>query len=349
MPTRSDISSRPSHLKRPSVVVAGSGRSGTTWLATAFSECRRAVPLFEPLNRDRVPSVPVAADFPAFPGIYLPAGEEHPVWRDYFRQVLDGQIRNRWTRQDWKCDPLPDVRWGLAKRLSGRWAKTRYDLRAARRRLLVVKIIRGNLLLGWLAATFPVRGLVVVRHPCAVVASRLRHGWPSDLSGIDRQPKLMRDLPAGYSDMIRRAGGEVDRMTVLWCLENRAALAAAAAQRLSVVSYEWIAAGKNDDRCLERFGELSRQFGLVETGRSRQAVLRWHSSPAGRDGRRAPWHAGLGERRGRQVLDLCRQFGLQMYGEDSLRCELDHSPSPLRGNALNGPTGAPLITRGVVG
>jgi hypothetical protein len=241
-----------------------------------------------------------------------------------------------------------DVRWDLAKRLSGRWAKTRYDLRAARSSVLVVKIIRGNLLLGWLAATFPVRGLVVVRHPCAVVASRLRHGWPSGLSGIDRQPDLIRDLPAGHSDMIRRAGDEVDRMTVLWCLENRAALAAAAAQRFSVVSYEWLAAGKNDDRSLERFGELIRQFGLVETNRSRRAVLRWHSSPAGRDGRRTPWHAGLGERRGRKVLDLCRQFGLQMYGDDPLRCELFHSPLPLRDNGLNGTTGAPLITQGVV-
>ena len=47
-----------------------------------------------------------------------------------------------------------------------------------------MKIIRGNLLLAWLVRNFEFPVLYLLRHPCAVVASRLRWNWPCDLDGV---------------------------------------------------------------------------------------------------------------------------------------------------------------------
>ena len=96
--------------------MAGSGRSGTTWVGNVLASCRGGVPVFEPLKRSRCPAVPLSAEAAEFPGRYLRLNAAHEDWRRYFEQVLSGRIANIWTRQDWTRVP----QWAEGKPLLGR-------------------------------------------------------------------------------------------------------------------------------------------------------------------------------------------------------------------------------------
>lgn len=72
----------------------------------------------------------------------------------------------------------------------------------------------------WLAATFDMRVLVMIRHPAAFAASIRRRGWRHRFADFLEQPLLMRDLLAPYADAIQAASDHrpdiVDEAVLLW-------------------------------------------------------------------------------------------------------------------------------------
>src|SRR5205823_2027901 len=98
------------------VFVAGSGRSGTTWLAQLVNADNSFRVIFEPFN-PRL-GVPDAAALPA----YVPPEADGKALRQAFEPILLGKRGNRWTGQ--------------------------YNLRILSRRRLI-KDIHSNLRLGW--------------------------------------------------------------------------------------------------------------------------------------------------------------------------------------------------------
>jgi hypothetical protein len=99
----------------------------------------------------------------------------------------------------------------------------------ATRSRLVVKFCRLNRMLHWFCRQFDVRGPVfIVRHPCAVVASMLRHGaWDEgDLHGPDRKdhalhaealPDTLRDV---FGPVLERVETQVGALATMWCLDH---------------------------------------------------------------------------------------------------------------------------------
>jgi hypothetical protein len=84
-------------------------------------------------------------------------------------------------------------------------------------------------MLHWFCRQFDVRGPVfIVRHPCAVVASMLRHGaWDEgDLHGHDREdhalhagalPDPLRDV---FGPILERIETQVEALATMWCLDH---------------------------------------------------------------------------------------------------------------------------------
>jgi hypothetical protein len=154
------------------VVVAGVARSGTTWLAELVATLPGYKLMGEPpaYGLDRPDHVPM----------HQPPGSQNDELRSYLRDVMEGRQPGGW-RLDTDSRMQRIVRHG-------------------RRRRMVTKFIHGNRLLQWLAGTFDIGGIVlIVRHPCAVVASMQKYGaWyyatPTDASpGLEQIEKGLPD------------------------------------------------------------------------------------------------------------------------------------------------------------
>jgi hypothetical protein len=114
-----------------------------------------------------------------------------------------------------------------------------------RRRL--VKAVRCNLMLAWLADLRPEMPMaLVIRHPLAVARSWLKLGWGtdpdetgSDFAVISSQERLLRDYPViGEALDVVDPASFLDRMTFLWCIEHFVPLQQFADRPLCTVFYE---------------------------------------------------------------------------------------------------------------
>jgi len=170
------------------VVLAGSGRSGTTWLANILAANPNFMVSFEPFDRRRVPQ---AAPLPLRP--YVRPDEDYPQWEPYIRSVLNGSLQNEWVN-----------------RLINRpWAWR-----------LLVKKIRGTMILGWPEHIFGCHIVFIIRHPCAIVLSRIRSECETHIDELLDQPQLVGDYLEPHLDTIQNANSEVEKHALMWCIEN---------------------------------------------------------------------------------------------------------------------------------
>lgn len=99
-------------------------------------------------------------------------------------------------------------------------------------------------MLGWLARTFDLRIVLLVRHPCATVASQLNRKWGTKRNVMEvllRQPELVQDHLQDDLERLTTVvlDTPVKQLAARWALENRIALEMAARDdRVLPVAYE---------------------------------------------------------------------------------------------------------------
>ena len=194
---------------RKSIVVAGTARSGTTWLGDLIASQIPSRILFEPFNPELV------SDYRRFHYFqYMRPGTENPEFYAFAQKVFTGEIRNRWiNRQNERI--FSQIR--------------------------LVKEIRANLALKWLHDHFPeVLVVFLIRHPCAVVSSRMELGWATDLDIMPllSQPELIEDHLLPYMDLIYRAKSMEEKHTIIWCVSNLVPLKQFDPGEVKIVYYE---------------------------------------------------------------------------------------------------------------
>lgn len=207
----------------PPILLVGSGRSGTTWLAEVIDHDRRHRLLFEPLHGRKVAEV---AHF-VFHSQYLPAACRDPRFVDPLRAILRGDVHHPWVNR--RRGP-PGAR-------------------------LLIKTIRTHLMLGWLQAHAPAAPLVfLLRHPCAVAASRVQLGWGTHLEEMLGQPDLVARYLAPVEARLRGLTDPFLQHVATWAIENAVALEQLR-QPVHVVHYEHLCADFGD--------ELARLFAFI--------------------------------------------------------------------------------------
>lgn len=236
------------------VLVAGAGRSGTTWLGELLCHRARMQEIFEPLlpfwSEDVRTLTGWRADNPTFEMIYLRPHEAYAGWHSYLYRVLTGRVRNYWTDANRTC-----------------WFPTRY----------LVKEIRMNLMLGFIAHHFRPKIVFILRNPIDVVASRLALGWRVDLNDAFTQETLMADHLAPWMDQLRAVSDPVEQHAAWWAVENLVALRQLADYAHEVVVYEVLAedpvrvttalrnrlgiGGETDPTCAERPSRMAAKSG----------------------------------------------------------------------------------------
>jgi hypothetical protein len=312
------------------IFVVGSGRSGTTWIGDSIASCAGCLPVFEPMHPGYVAGAPRWGRHGGLPGPYLRAEDSHTDWMSFFDDLLAGRISNHWTRQDWTRVPELLTRWPLLERIGYRLARIPYQYRQRGARRYIIKEIRANLMLDWLGKHVDAQIVYLIRHPCAVIGSRMRLNapdWEADLEEIICQSRLVRDFLEPYRPLIDPTASPMRRQAILWCVENLVPISQAAAKDWLVFCYEEFLSDPD-----ETFNRLFRGLGLETTSGTERARDRVVSSPSPRSHTPKPWHAPLTEVEGNEVLQICEEFGLRLYGRQrmplySIRDPVDSTPS----------------------
>ena len=173
--------------------VAGTGRSGTTWLVDLLDADRSHRVIFEPFTPQ-----------------YGALGE---------RRIP------RYVRPSTRDDELTEVvgRILLARFKSTQWTARGNDRLVSRRR--IIKDVQSNLRLGWMRENFPHFPIVlIIRHPCAVAASRQRLKDVRSVERILEDPLLVEDHLAPYMESLRGLESPFDNEIARWCIETRVPL-----------------------------------------------------------------------------------------------------------------------------
>jgi hypothetical protein len=242
-------------------LVCGMGRSGTTWVAQLINHEHRYRVMFEPFFPARVPE---ASPFQYIQ--YLRPDANDPAQLEAARQILAGRIRNEHVDQD-------NRGFVFLRR--------------------IIKEIRCNLMLRWLAGVAPrMRIVLVVRHPLAVAASWLRLQWGTEAMGtrsdfdiLTSQSTLLEDFPE-LRDLAAQVNARdpFERILFEWCAFHVVPLRQFTQGEPFMVHYERLL--RSDGLELERL--LAHVGGRVHPRKLQSAMARPSTTSSPR--------AGAGER-----------------------------------------------------
>jgi len=276
---------------RRSILVAGTARSGTTWLGDLIATQIPSRILFEPFNPDLV------SDYRRFRYFqYMRPGTENSEFHAFAQKVFTGEIRNRWIDSQ-------------NERIISRFR--------------LVKEIRANLALKWLHDNFPeIPILFIMRHPCAVVLSRMELGWATDhdIEPFLSQPQLMEDFLGPYSDLIRSARSSEEKHAVIWSVSNLVPLKQFSSEELRVVYYENLCT-QPEIELPGIFEAIGYQYsGLVVTSRNQPSqTTRSASAVVAGTNKIENWKNKLSRSQIDNVLRVVQAFGLgHMYDDSTL-------------------------------
>jgi hypothetical protein len=191
------------------ILVAGAGRSGSTWLAEIIGSQLSCRLMFEPFHSRLVEGYNRFEYFQ-----YMRPSEESEPLRSFVESVFSGQIRNPWIDK-------------YVERLSPQYR--------------LIKEIRACLFLRWIHDRFrEVPILFIVRHPCAVVASRMALGWATDgdIEPFLNQAKLVEDHLVDRLALIKNARREEEKHAIVWSVSNLVPMRQFDDTGLSIIYYE---------------------------------------------------------------------------------------------------------------
>jgi len=281
------------HDYRDVVFVAGSARSGTTWLSNIINYKNEYRYVFEPFRKSKVAICRGFRDRQ-----YLRPDNRDAAFLIPAESILRGKVRSRWID-----------------------AHNRKIV--SQRRL--IKDIRANLLLKWMYVTFTgVPIILLLRHPCAVASSRLRQQW--DPTAVLRdtlgQADLLNDFLYPFRTEIERANTVFEKLIFLWCIENYVPLKQFKPGEVCVVFYE--------DLCRQPRRAIARLFLFLgkEVEEPVYAVLSEPSSTSAewsailsKDDVVNAWRKVISDEMTKRAGEILSLFGLErLYSSGAMPC-----------------------------
>jgi len=282
------------------IVVAGVARSGTSWLAELVTTLPGYKLLGEPLayGLGRPDHVPLCQH----------PSEENRVLQSDLAEILEGRRPGGW-------------RLGTESRL-------RRLIRHVDRRRMVTKFIHGNRLLQWLDGAFDIRGIIlIVRHPCAVVASMQKYGAWYYATPTGSSPGL-KHIEEGLPDSLvhevrerlpRRPTSNEEMLALRWALDHYIPFFVheEAGHPWTLVPYERLVAAGPE--------ELARMFSRLDAEMPPEAADRLSvpSRSAQRTGvyaddvkkQLSKWRRALDPDQVDRILQIAESFDLDFYDD----------------------------------
>ena len=280
---------------RDTVLLVGSGRSGTSWIPEVLNFDRRYRYLYEPFHSMHVP---LARHW--LPRQYKRPDDDDAGHLALARAIFTGRLRNGYADSQNHC-------------------------LVAHKRL--VKDTRLQLALAWVARHFPGMPIIyLMRHPCAVVNSRVQLQRNSDIAKhLLSQPFLMADHLEPFRKEMERAKDDFEAQLFIWCVENYVPLKQLRSTEVHLLFYERI--------CTDPRGELARlsaylqqpfdELALAALDKPSVQARKYHGGGTSAIVTGASlvdaWRQYVPADRVKRAVEILSMFGLDaIYAEDSM-------------------------------
>lgn len=295
------IAQLPTSTIEDTIVITGSPRSGTTWLL----ELLRALPsrkaMNEPLLHDKKARTDHGFTWRTFISPEAPA----PKQRDYLKNILRGRLG---VCPAWHFQAT---------------SRTGKLIEHVTNHRLVVKLCRINRMLHWFAQQFEVRGpVLIVRHPCAVVASMLKHGaWDREKLHWNEAQKiavpesgLPTSLQSTFGSILEQVETLPEALAAKWSLDHYVPLIHHAREEHPwiLVPYErLVTQGQNELR------RITDALNVEQTNEMRVRLEKPSSSVKdfSRDAEQqlSKWRRRLSSRQIDSILSITDQVGISKF------------------------------------
>jgi hypothetical protein len=197
---------------------------------------------------------------------------------------------------------------------------------------LLIKDIHSHLFLNWVDTHFPhVKKVMILRHPCAVAASKMRlakWNWPHDPEIFFSQPELCQDYLAGFEHVTEMTDGLFERYILTWAILHYVPFQQLTQRQIHPVFYEELCT--NPDRELRRLlawlGEptdLDPELTALlktpsRTSRGHSAIITGADLING-------WRKELTQAQINRAIDILAVFGLDRIYNDALSPNIEQA------------------------
>ena len=274
---------------RQTVFLAGTGRSGTTWVGEIINSRNDFRVMFEPFHQKKVDLV---SDWNYKQ--YLRCNNRSDKFLKPATSILSGKIRNKWIDQ-------------LNRRFY------------SRKRL--IKDIRAQLILKWIKHNFPeIPIILLLRHPCAIANSKLKLGWDTNLEDFLVQDNLMDDFLNPFKKELEDTHDPFDKHIFMWCIENYIPLKQFSEGEILVVFYENLCRNPQDEieKIMLFIGEKF-SLEMLRNVKKPSALSRKDSAVISNTSLVDSWRKSISEEQTERTSEILSIFGLQViYDKSSL-------------------------------
>jgi hypothetical protein len=278
-------------IRCPSVfLICSSPRSGSTWLGELLSSDEHTILVFEPLHLKYVP----AAEKAGFEWrTYRHPNEVWPQGKKFLSKIFQGRIINEWTTKE-----LSISKSFLCKRL-------------------ITKFVRATRLLPWICTHFNLPPpILLIRHPCAVVASQLQRNYWKSMSRPSIPPFL--DDHLDLQNLIRSSNSVEEYLAITWCLDYFPAFATKRPHPWQVISYEELIIDQH--KALDKIKRSWHFVSGVEFPRVHEkSSTTYKSGTSGLTG----WMKSLTLEQKEKIIRIAHGFGFTFYTLDSASPNFD--------------------------
>jgi hypothetical protein len=280
---------RPGH--KNAVFLAGSSRSGTTWVADLINYRGDYRYMFEPFAPTNTRHSKLFRYL-----LYIRPGDDDPKYLRAATTIVSGRTFDRRA-------PQHNRGFVFGKR--------------------VIKEVRAQLWLRWLHQHFPGLPIILLmRHPCAVTLSRTKRKLANYFNNVFKQPELFDDYLNPFRAEIEqaRAADAWEQRMFTWCIEHYVPLRQFRKGEIHLAFYEHLAERPKEE--LGRiFAFLGRSYDdavLEALKRPSSRAKEWSAIVTGESliGR---WKSEVTDAQMRRSLEILSLFGLdKIYSDDPM-------------------------------
>jgi len=277
------------HDLNNTIIVAGTGRSGTTWLAHILEKYLHYRIIFEPFH---------PLKFKKFNKYeykkYLQPEDNNTELNSVIYQILTGRIRNK----------------GIDHLNRSFMPKGR-----------IVKIIRANYFLKWIRNNFPeVPIIYILRHPCAVVNSWVKLGWGTvDWKSLLSQELLLNDFFEPYLNVFNKADTSIKQNACIWCAEQLVPLNTMNYKDWIVITYEDLCQNaKNEIEKIFNYINIDKKINTLNAQRIIPTTVRKDSAILKKKDPLKTWQWELSRNEIEQILEIVKNFSLDIIYNSSI-------------------------------
>jgi hypothetical protein len=274
--------------KDVSIILAGMGRSGTTWTGNIINYDNSYRVLFEPFLPTKVKE---AKKFEYIQ--YLSPDNNNIELINQAKKILSGEIKNYWVDRD---------NWRLYYRHR------------------IVKDIRCNLMLGWLkkvANDPPI--VLMIRHPLQVMMSWKKLGWGKEAFGtrtefdiITNQESLLNDFPIIHEIMKQIDKDDyIQNIVFQWCVYHYVPSEHLKINEAYALYYENLLTSKNEEIIkLFEYLKKSPDLYMIEENMRKESSTNFQKRNYSRDNTLNSWRNELTTKQISKSNKILEAFGL---------------------------------------